>query len=132
MTARSNLDATLAFVEAINRRDPERLAALMTEDHAFVDGLGARIEGRQRVKAAFEAYFRLVPDYTIVIEETFSKGSIVVMLGSVNGTYSTDGTLRPENHWTTSAAWRASIRDSLIEEWRVYADNEPIRQIMRR
>jgi hypothetical protein len=39
--------------------------------------------------------------------------------------------LRPENHWTTPAAWRASIRDGLIAEWRVYADNEPIRQIMR-
>jgi ketosteroid isomerase-like protein len=104
----------------------------MTEDHVFVDGLGARIEGRQRVKAAFDAYFRMVPDYTISIEETFRQGSVVLMLGSAQGTYSADGGLRPENHWTTPAAWRVTIRDGLVAEWRVYADNEPIRQIMRR
>jgi len=132
MTPRPALDAALAFVHAINHRNPDALAALMTEDHAFVDGLGARIEGRQRVKAAFEAYFRMVPDYMIAIDETFSEGSVVVMLGSAEGTYSADGTLRPENRWITPAAWRASIRDGLVGEWRVYADNEPIRQIMRR
>lgn len=131
MDAPSIPNAALAFAQAINERNSEALAALMTEDHAFVDGLGARIEGRQRVRAAFEAYFRMVPDYTIAIDETFSEGSIVVLVGSAEGTYSTDGMLRPENHWTTPAAWRASIRDGLIAEWRVYADNEPIRQIMR-
>jgi hypothetical protein len=30
------------------------------------------------------------------------------------------------------AAWRARISGSLIAEWRVYADNDPIRQIMNR
>jgi ketosteroid isomerase-like protein len=125
-------NSAFAFVEAINRRNSETLAALMTEDHAFVDGLGTRIEGRQRVKAAFDAYFRMVPDYTISIEETFCQGSVVLMLGSAQGTYSADGGLRPENHWTTPAAWRVTIRDGLVAEWRVYADNEPIRQIMRR
>ena len=33
------LDVVLGFVEAINRHDVDRLAALMTEDHCFVDGL---------------------------------------------------------------------------------------------
>jgi ketosteroid isomerase-like protein len=124
--------AALAFVEAINRRNSEALAALMTEDHAFVDGLGAKIEGRQQVKAAFEVYFRMVPDYTVSIEETFGAGSVVVMLGAAQGTYSRDGNLRQDDHWTTPAAWRVSIRDGLVAEWRVFADNEPIRQIMRR
>ena len=27
-------------------------------------------------------------------------------------------------------SWRAVVRGSLIAEWRVYADNEPIRQIV--
>ena len=132
MSAPSAIDAARAFVEAVNHRNSEALAAQMTEDHAFVDGLGATIEGRQRVKAAFEAYFRMIPEYAIAIEETFSEGSIVVMLGSAGGTYSRDGTLRPDNHWTTPAGFRASIREGLVAEWRVYADNEPIRRIMRR
>ncbi|HEY7335507.1 MAG TPA: nuclear transport factor 2 family protein [Bryobacteraceae bacterium] len=69
-----------AFVQAINRRNSEELAALMTGDHAFVDGLGVRLEGRERVKAAFDAYFRMVPDYTITVEETFSEGPVTVIL----------------------------------------------------
>ena len=33
--------------------------------------------------------------------------------------------------WQTPAAWKARIRGPLVAEWRVYADNEPIRAIMR-
>jgi hypothetical protein len=82
------------------------------------------------MKAGWEGYFRMVPDYTIVIDESFVDGAVVVMLGTAQGTYSADGVLRPENNWSTPASWRALIRGSLVAEWRIYADNEPIRQIM--
>jgi ketosteroid isomerase-like protein len=124
--------AALAFADAINHRSVEGIADLMTEDHVFVDSLGTRIVGRNRMKAGWEGYFRMVPDYTIAIEETHVDGAVVVMVGTAQGTYSTDGVLRPENKWSTPAAWRALIRGSLVAEWRVYADNEPIRQIMAR
>jgi len=121
-----------AFVRAINRRDPEELAALMTGDHVFIDGLGTKVTGRDRMKAGWAGYFRMVPDYRITVEETFSEGAVVAMLGTAHGTYTADGTLSRENYWSTPAAWRAVVRDSLVAEWRVYADNEPIRQIMAR
>jgi uncharacterized protein (TIGR02246 family) len=121
-----------AFVNAINHQSVEEIVDLMTEDHVFVDSLGTRSEGKQRMKAGWEGYFRMVPDYTIVIDETFVDGDVVVMLGTAQGTYSADGGLRPENKWSTPAAWRALIRSSLVAEWRIYADNEPIRQIMAR
>jgi len=120
----------LAFVNAINHQSVEEIAGLMTEDHVFVDSLGTRVEGKQRMKAGWEGYFRLVPDYTIVIDETLAAGAVVVMLGTAQGTYSTDGGLRPENKWSTPAAWLGLIRGLLVAEWRIYADNEPIRQIM--
>jgi uncharacterized protein (TIGR02246 family) len=122
----------LAFVEAINHQSVEGIADLMTEDHVFVDSLGTRVEGKQRVKPGWEGYFRMVPDYTVVIDETFVEGEVVVLLGTAQGTYSPDGVLRPENKWSTPAAWRGLIRGSLVAEWRIYADNEPIRQIMGR
>jgi hypothetical protein len=53
------------------------------------------------------------------------------MLGVVEGTYTSDGKLKPENHWKTPAALRAFIEDGKVAEWRVYADNEPIRQRIR-
>lgn len=121
-----------AFVDAINRQSAEDIAQLMTEEHTFIDSLGARVTGRQAMKKAWEGYFRMVPDYTITVEETFSSGPVVVMLGAAQGTYSQDGALKPENRWQTPAAWRAVVRGSSVAEWRVYADNEPIRQIMAR
>jgi hypothetical protein len=53
------------------------------------------------------------------------------MLGLARGTYVTKaGEALPENSWQTRAAWRAKVRDEKVVEWRVYADNEPIRQHM--
>jgi uncharacterized protein (TIGR02246 family) len=121
-----------AFVDAINHQSAEAIAAIMTDDHVFVDSLGTRVEGKQRMKAGWEGYFRMVPDYSIEIAETFVDGAVVVMLGSAQGTYSADDVLRPENRWSTPASWRALIRGSQVAEWRIYADNEPIRQIMTR
>ena len=120
------------FAEAVNGRSVDELSRLMTENHALIDSLGARVEGKAAVSAAWLGYFRMVPDYSIVIEETFADGNVVVMLGIAQGTYSKDGVLRPENQWKTPASWRAVVRGGLVAEWRVYADNEPLRQIARR
>ena len=136
VTLPASLDAPVgvahAFVRAINRQSAVELHALMTEDHVFIDSLGNRAEGREKMKAGWEGYFGMVPDYTVAIEETFPEGPVVLLFGTAQGTYSKDGKLRPENSWSTPAAWRAVVRDGLIAEWRVYADNEPIRQVMAR
>ncbi|MFI5142691.1 MAG: nuclear transport factor 2 family protein [Thermoanaerobaculales bacterium] len=121
-----------AFVAAICEHEVDGLAELMTEDHVFVDSLGNRVEGRQQMKAGWESYFRMVPDYAIAIDETLVDGAVVVLLGTARGTYSPDGALRSDDAWSTPAAWRVQIRGSLVAEWRVYADNEPIRQVMAR
>lgn len=118
----------LAFVRAINRQDAEALAVLMTPEHLFVDSLGNVIEGREKMRAGWAGYFRMVPDYSIAVEETICDGPVVVMLGVAEGTYAPDGILRAENRWKTPVALRAQVEDGLVAEWRVYADNEPMRQ----
>ena len=119
-----------AFIRAINRQDADALAELMTEEHRFIDSLGNIVEGREKMRAAWTKYFLMVPDFTVAVEETFCDGPVAVMLGIAQGTYSPDGQLKPENHWTTPAAFRAFIQDQRVAEWRVYCDNEPIRQRM--
>jgi ketosteroid isomerase-like protein len=119
-----------AFVNAINRRSPEEIASLMTEHHVFIDSLGNRVTGREQMKKGWEGYFGMVPDYHITVDETFADGSVVVMVGAAQGTWSSDGPLKAENGWRTPAAWRAVVHGAWIAEWRVYADNEPIRRIM--
>ena len=139
-----------AFVAAINRQDVEGLAELMTEGHRFVDSLDNVMEGRETMRAAWAGYFRMVPDYTVDVEEVYcaarnleagpstalrfaqnDSSFVVVMLGVARGTYAPDGELKAENRWETPVALRALIVDGLVAEWRVYADNEPIRRLMR-
>ena len=130
MTARTPASVAHAFVKAINQQSPEQIASLMTEDHVFIDSLGMKVAGRQKMQSGWQGYFGMVPDYSITIDETFVDGSVVVMLGTAQGTYSSGGAPRPENRWQTPAAWRAVVRGSLVAEWRIYADNEPIRRLM--
>ena len=80
-----------AFVNAINHQSPEEIASLMTEDHVFIDSLGMRVTGREQMKQGWQGYFSMVPDYTITVDETFADGSVVVMLGAAQGTYSSGG-----------------------------------------
>lgn len=119
-----------AFAQAISCQDVAALAELMTADHRFIDSLGNVVEGREKMRAGWAGYFRMVPDYTIAIEETYSDGAVVVMIGSAQRTYAPGGELREENRWQTPAAFRAVIADGEVAEWRVYADNEPIRKLM--
>lgn len=74
----------------------------------------------------------MVPDYSIAVDEWLCDGTVVVLLGAAQGTYAPDGKLSGENRWKTPGAFRAQIEDGLVTEWRVYADNEPIRELMRR
>lgn len=121
-----------AFVRAINRQNVNDLVELMTDDHRFVDSLGGITEGRERMRAGWIGYFKMVPDYTVEIKETFSNGPVVAMLGTAQGTFTHDGQLKPENRWSTPTAFRAFVQDGKIAEWHVYCDNEPIRQCIAR
>ena len=125
-------EVALKFAEAINRLDPDGLADLMTEDHLFVDGMGNTDQGRDRMRDGWAGYYDMVPDYKIVVTETFVSGSTVAMFGTAGGTYAADEELKPENYWSVPAAWKAIIEGDKVKQWQVYADNEPIREIMRR
>jgi limonene-1,2-epoxide hydrolase len=120
------------FIDQINARDVDSLSVLMTPDHRFIDSLGSVIVGRETMRQGWRQYFQTVPDYRIEITRSFTDGVEVVLLGSAGGTYARDGQMKSADAWQTPAAWHAVVRDGLIAEWQVYADNEPIRQRMRK
>jgi len=126
------IDVVLKFEQLINSRDPAAIAALLTANSVFVDSMGMRVQGREKLRAAWVGYFGMVPDYTISHEEIFGHDRTVAMFGTAQGTFSPDGKLRKENSWKTTAAWRAVVKGGKIAVWQVFCDNEPIRAIMRR
>ena len=126
------VDVVVKFEQTINQHDPAAIAGMLIADSVFVDSMGTRIEGRENLRTAWQGYFKMVPDYAISHEEIFRHGDTVAMFGKAQGTFVGDGELRKENFWSTTAAWRALVKDDKIAVWQVYADNEPIRSIMRR
>jgi ketosteroid isomerase-like protein len=119
-----------AFAGAINSHDIDRITDLMTDHHRFVDSLGAVVVGRGAMRSGWISYFQMVPDYTIQIDESFDRAGVIVMLGTARGTFAPDGQMRTGNEWQTPAAWRALVEGDRVAEWRVYADNEPVRKLM--
>ena len=120
----------LAFLDAINSGDVNRLCALMTEDHLFVDALGNKVQGKESMRKAWAGYFQLFPDYRVSHAEILSDGKLVAAFGSAEGTYARNGKLTKSSRWAAPAAWKAVVQDGLVKEWRVYADNQAARKIM--
>lgn len=112
-----------SFVGAVNHQDVEGLRALMADDHVFVDGLGNRTAGAETMKAGWGGYFAMCPDYWIRADHVVEDGGLVLGVGEVGGTI--DGVA-----WQTPAAWKAIIREGKVAEWRVFADNKPVYEIL--
>jgi ketosteroid isomerase-like protein len=129
---KSGVDTVLAFMKSINAHDVDALVALMTEDHEFIDSLGKVMKGREAMRKGWQSYFRLCPDYAISHEDIFERGDTVVAFGKAGGTISVEGRLLPENRWEIPAAWKAVVQSGRVKQWRVYAENKPVYDILAR
>jgi limonene-1,2-epoxide hydrolase len=130
-TQMTPIEIVRQFVAAMNAHDVDAIVECTAPEHFFVDSLGNRFP-RTAMRTGWQQYFKMVPDYWIKIEEEVSNGDEVMLLGKAGGTYVPgDGVLRAENKWETPAAWRAVVGGGKVTEWRVYCDNEPIREKMR-
>jgi len=131
MTETDPARVALRFVNEINRHDVAALLAMISPDHVFVDSRGQELRGRERLEAAWTAYFAMFPDYRVVIDDRFSTGPVVGLFGTASATFrAPDGSLPPEHRWRIPAAWKAVVRDGRIERWQVFADNEPVQRIV--
>ena len=124
------LDVVMEFIKRINSGDPGALCELMTEDHVFQDALGNRFVGRDKMKEGWNQYFKLVADYRVRAVEFFQTDQTFAVFGTASGMYGRNGNAGKENFWEVPAAWRAVVRGNLVAEWRVYADNQPLRKLM--
>jgi ketosteroid isomerase-like protein len=117
------VDTVLAFMDRINQRDPDAIADLMTEDHIFIDSLGQTVHGRERMRAGWRGYYTFCPDYSVSYEQILPNGNLVAIFGAAGGTI--NGTA-----WRIPSAWLAIVENDRVKEWRVYADNKPVYEIV--
>jgi ketosteroid isomerase-like protein len=123
-------EIVLDFLERINQHDVDKLAALMTEDHVFIDSLGNTVNGREKMRYGWRGYHALCPDYWVSHEEIFSECNRVGVFGAAGGTISANGKELAKNKWRTTTAWLAVVDNGLVKQWRVYADNKPVYDIV--
>jgi ketosteroid isomerase-like protein len=128
----SAVDTVGKFVAAINRHDVDGIGRLMSEDCVYVDSDGTTYDDVEQMIQGWPGYFKMFPDYKIEITDTFVKGDTVALLGKASGTYTSDGTLRPENHWEIPAAWKAVVAGDKIKLWQWIADNSIVAEIMKK
>lgn len=112
------------FVEAINKHDIEKIYALMTDDHVFIDAHGNQVEGKDKMKWGWAGYFQLFPDYKIEISDIFENGETIAAFGFAEGTFKGLKTMDNENFWRLPASWKAIVDDGKIKYWQVYADSK--------
>jgi uncharacterized protein (TIGR02246 family) len=124
-------ETVLLFLDRINQRDPDQLAALMTEDHVFTDSLGHKVQGRDAMRAGWRAYFAMCPDYWVSHVEILTNGDLVAVFGEAGGTIAAGGKPPAANQWSIRAAWLARVENGLVKEWSVYADNKPVYDLLK-
>jgi ketosteroid isomerase-like protein len=119
------------FVSAINQHNVEAISRLMAEDHTFIDSGGGTYSGVE-MRQGWAEYFKMFPDYKVEICEVFVSGETVILLGAASGTYTSDGTLKPENHWESPAVWKAVVAGEKVKVWQVFADNTLVSEIVKK
>jgi ketosteroid isomerase-like protein len=124
------LEIAMDFIKRINSGDVNSVCELMTEGHIFQDALGKRMIGRENMRQGWTMYFKTVTDYQIHADEFFQTDDRLAILGTASGRYTGNTGGGSHGFWEVPAAWRAQVKDGLIAEWRVYADNQPLRKLM--
>jgi ketosteroid isomerase-like protein len=119
----SSEEIFIQFVTAINHHNMQALTSLMALNHVFIDSLGHRVEGASAMEAGWRGYFAMCPDYWIRTDNRLAEDTVVLAVGEAGGSID-----RVE--WRTPTAWKAVILENRIAEWRVFADNKPVYEIL--
>jgi ketosteroid isomerase-like protein len=108
------IDVVRSFNDAINGRDLDALASLMTSAHRFVDVDGATADGRPACVEAWRGFFSAYPDYRNHFDDVDDLGGGVVAVGgrSACSVAALDGPAR----------WRAVVVDGLVDVWQVVGE----------
>jgi ketosteroid isomerase-like protein len=114
----------LEFINAVNEHDVDKISALISGDHVFIDSHGNEVHGRDEMKEGWVGYFKLFPGYKIEVKDLFEEGNVIALLGYASGSFNGNKEDDPDCCWKLPAAWKAVIEEGKIKLWQVYADTK--------
>ncbi|MEV4536286.1 nuclear transport factor 2 family protein [Asanoa sp. NPDC049518] len=110
---RSPVTVTIAFNDRITAADLGGLAALMTEDHTFVDSGGRVMTGKRACIDAWRGLLHVFPGYRNVFISITAEGDTVTATGHSECDVA---------QLAGPARWTATIRDGKVARWQVSSD----------
>jgi peptidase E len=132
----SSDDLTVAFINEfinyINDHKIDKLIEFIGDETVFKDSLGIYVDGKSEIKKAWNTLFSLFPDYTIKVDEIVNKKDTIGIFGTASGTYLNNNELSGVDSFRIPASWKVVVKNNRIIEWQVYADNEPVRNIIKK
>ena len=120
MSSASPVDASIEFVERLNRRDFDGLAGLMTPDFRLRPGGDEVIHGPQESREALAGYVSAWPDFQIHISDVHLIDNAAVIVGRTTG--SCEQVLRGDEI-RQRRLYVAKVVDGLVSEFRHIAED---------
>ena len=119
--------AVIGFIDAINRGDVGRLAALMSPDHRLQVLQEPPVTGRDANRDAWHGYVTAFPDYVIYPDRLVHRGDEVAVLGRTTGSHLG---LPDHEERQLTVIWRAIVQDGLLTLWQIIEDTPAQRAIL--
>jgi ketosteroid isomerase-like protein len=119
--------AVIGFIDAINRGDAGRLAALMSSDHQLQVHGEPPVTGREANREAWNGYVTAFPDYVIYPDHIVHQGDDVLVLGSTTGSHLG---LPDQEERQLGVIWRSTVRDGLLVLWQIIEDTPGQRALL--
>lgn len=121
------VEVVTAYIEALNAHDPDRIAALVTEDffneHTSVRGTSLR--GRAAYRERLEGFLAEMVDLHYEVERLVADGPAVVVAYRMSARWHHEGALRP---FSLRGIFVLDVRDGLVAHRVDYRDGVDFEQ----
>jgi hypothetical protein len=117
--------AVVSFIDAVNRADLDRLAALMHVDHRLVVLDEAPVVGRAANIRAWHGSLSSFPSYVIYPRLIAGDGHRVAVLGTTTGSHLG---LPDEEESRLAVIWLAEVESGTLSLWQVAEDTPGTRE----
>jgi hypothetical protein len=119
--------AVIGFIDAINRGDVDRLAALMSTGHRLQVLQELPVTGRETNRDTWNGYVTAFPDYVIYPDHLVDRGDDVLVLGGTTGSHLG---LSDQEERQLKVIWRATVYDGLLALWQIMEDTPGQRALL--
>ena len=119
MNLNNSITIVKAFNDCINNQDIDGLAALMSEDHTFIDRDGSSHGPKSHMLEGWKQFFEIFALYKNTFDKIMADGDEVFVLGFAYWS---------EKEPYDPVIWTAKIENNLIAEWWVYEDSDETRK----